>query len=206
MSKVAAVLVLAACGSHPAAISDASSNTLDAPDGAPMRRACTNQLGTALSNDVYGRLDGVLVAIVQPGGSNCNADDDHLHLQVLTNGAVYDIAVDIGSSTANDGHTTTRELAFPAWSEGWHPGVIEDYVSIGVHSTDLPNEPHLQIASEITADLVTVNHISIFATGYGPDGAHLVHRNGEGHDGFVVTEPLSSPSHARLFSFSSQTF
>ena len=203
---VVLALVLAACGS-PASTRDGGGGdgSVDANDGTPVRQACTNSLGSALTQ-VYGRLDGTLVAIVQPGGSNCNADSDHVHLQVMTNGAVYDIAVDIGSSTANDGHTTTRELTFPAWSEGWHTGVDEDYVSLGIHSTDLPNEPHTQIASEITADLATVNHISIFGTGYGPDGAHLVHRNGSGHDGFVVSEPLSTPSHARLFSFSSQTF
>jgi hypothetical protein len=46
----------------------------------------------------------------------------------------------------------------------------------------------------------------VFATGYGPDGAHLVHRNGNGRDGLVVTQPLSRPAHVRMFSFSSQTF
>jgi hypothetical protein len=56
------------------------------------------------------------------------------------------------------------------------------------------------------ADLANANHISIYGTGYGPDGAHLIHRNGGGHDGLLITQPLSTPSHARLFSFSSQAF
>jgi hypothetical protein len=51
-----------------------------------------------------------------------------------------------------------------------------------------------------------VNHISVFGTGYGPDGAHLIHRNGQGHDGLLVTQPLSTPAHARLFSFTTQAF
>ena len=56
-------------------------------------------------------------------------------------------------------------------------------------------------------ELATVNYVSIYGTGYTTDdGAHLIHRNGQGHDGLVVTHPLSATGHARLFSFSSQTF
>jgi hypothetical protein len=63
-----------------------------------------------------------------------------------------------------------------------------------------------QLTQDLTSDLATVNHISVFATGYGPDGAHLVHYNGSDHDGAVITEPLSNPAHLRLFSFTTQTF
>jgi hypothetical protein len=171
-----------------------------------MRRPCTTQLGSALS-PTYGRLDGFLVALVQPGSSGCNGDSSHLHLQVLSNGAVYDVAVNVGSSSMSDVHSTTIDLALQPWAEGWHTSVTEDYVSLGVHSNQLPLEAsEQQLATDITADLATANHISIFATGYGPDGMHLVHRNGGGADGMIVTKPLSTPSHARLFSFSSQTF
>ena len=185
--------------------------TADAPfmtvdDGTPTRLpACTNQLGSSLTQ-TFGRLDGFLVAIVQPGAHTCNGDTDHMHLQVRANGAVYDIAVNVGSATADDVHTMKLDLALPAWSEGWHPAVVDDYVARGIHSTAIPLEPRAQVASDLNADLATANHITVFATGYGPDGAHLVHRNGNGHDGLVVTDPLSTPSHARVFSFSTQTF
>jgi hypothetical protein len=62
------------------------------------------------------------------------------------------------------------------------------------------------LTQDLMNDLATANHVSVFATGYGPDGAHLVHRNGSNHDGMVVTDPLSTPSHARMFSFSDQQF
>lgn len=212
MRTVVLVCLLAACGSSSGKV-DANrgdgarvDGTLDAVDGTPTRQQCTSQFGNGLTA-VYGRLDGYLVAIVQPGGGGCNADSSHVHLQVKMNGAIYDVAVNVGSTgTTDDVHTTTRDLPLPEWSEGWHPGVLEDYVSLGLHSTDLTLEPRSQIASELTADLANVNHISIFGTGYGPDGAHLIHRNGGGHDGLVVTSPLSSPSHARMFSFTNQTF
>jgi hypothetical protein len=213
MRAVVLLCSLAACGSSPAAHDAAPGDgastvdgTLDANDGTPVRQACTNQLGTALTS-VYGRLDGYLVAIVQPGGGGCNADSDHVHLQIKMNGAIYDVAVNVGSTGGTDDvHTTTRDKPLPAWSEGWHPGAIEDYVSLGLHSADLTLEPRSQIAAELTADLANVNHISIFGTGYGPDGAHLIHRNGSGHDGLVVTNPLSTPAHLRMFSFTDQAF
>jgi hypothetical protein len=205
MRPAALVLVLTACGSSHA-VADASADApVDAADGAPIRQACTNQFGSALTA-VYGRLDGILVAVVPPGGRGCNADSDHVHLQVRMNGDIYDVAVNVGSTAQDDVHTTTRELTLPTWSEGWHPGVLEDYVSLGVHSTDIPLGTHTQNIADLMADLTTANHISVFGTGYGPDGSHLIHRNGGGHDGLVVTEPLSTPAHARLFSFSSQTF
>lgn len=213
MRTAVLVCFLGACGSSSPAKVDghvgdgkAVDGLLDAVDGTPTRQPCTNQFGSALTS-VYGRLDGYLVAIVQPGANNCNGDSSHVHLQVKMNGAIYDVAVNVGSTgTTDDVHTTTRDIPLPQWSEGWHPGVLEDYVSLGVHSTDLPLEPRSQIASEVTADLANVNHISIFGTGYGPDGAHLIHRNGGGHDGMIVMTPLSSPSHVRMFSFTSQAF
>lgn len=172
-----------------------------------MRQACTGQFGSALSTS-YGRLDGYLVAIVPPGNGGCNADADHVHLQVKMNGAIYDVAVNVGSSAQDDVHTTTKELDLPVWSEGWHTGatVLEDYVSLGVHSTAIPLGTHTQNVADLMADLANANHISVYGTGYGPNGSHLIHRNGGGHDGLVITEPLSVPAHARLFSFSSQTF
>jgi hypothetical protein len=209
---VVLVCLLGACGSSSPAKIDARpgdgavDGLLDAVDGTPTRQPCTSQFGRGLTS-AYGRLDGYLVAIVQPGGGGCNADSSHVHLQVKMHGAIYDVAVNVGSTgTANDVHTATRDIPVPQWSEGWHPGVLEDYVSLGVHSTDLPLEPRAQIASELTADLASVNHISVFGTGYGPDGTHLIHRNGGGHDGLIVMDPLSSPAHVRMFSFTNQAF
>ena len=182
----------------------ADASVADPGDGTPMRRPCVEQLGSGLTTS-YGRLDGVLVAIVPPGSNKCHGDADHVHLQILANNMTYDVAVNVGVQ-AQDVHTTTRELAFPAWSEGWHPGAHEDYATLGVHTADIPLQTSSQIISALDADLATANHITIFATGYGSNGAHLVHENGGGHDGMVVTHPLSSPAHARLFSFSGQSF
>jgi len=75
-----------------------------------------------------------------------------------------------------------------------------------VHSSALPLLSKAVVVSTLMTDLASVNHISIYTTTYGNNGAHLVHRNGNGHDGLVVTRPLSTPSHVRMLSFSNQSF
>lgn len=182
-------------------------------DGTPMRQPCTSNFGTALpSSGTFGRLDGYLVAIVPPGSTNgCNDDSSHVHLQIKMNNAIYDIAIDATDSQTrtDDVHTGTLDIPMPsgpAWSEGFHTGVLLDYPSLGVHSSALPLQTKAQIVSAFQTDLATVNHISIYTTTYGNNGAHLVHRNGSGHDGAVVTEPLSPTAHVRLLSFSEQSF
>lgn len=177
-------------------------------DGTAMRRPCTSSFGTQITQ-AFGRLDGILVAIVPPGNGPCNADQNHVHLQILANGAIYDAAVNVGSDTGvQDVHTGTREvyMAGPAWAEGWHTGFGSSYISLGVHDTDLALQTSAQITSAIQADLATANHISVFGTGYGPEGLHLVHHQSSQRDGMVVREPLSQPGIARLFAFDNQPF
>lgn len=221
------LIVLAACGSGvasqpdaPVVVHDGSPDAavdavvaVDASgDGTPMRMPCTSQFGKALpSAGTFGRLDGYLVAVVDPGTtSGCNADDSHVHLQISMSGAIYDIAIDVtdGTTHMDDVHTGTLDIAMPGepWAEGFHTGESVDYPTLGVHAADLPLLTKAQMIAAIDGDLATANHVSIFATTYGGDGAHLVHRNGGKHDGLLVTVPLAATPHLRLFSFSDQTF
>lgn len=209
---------LVACGSSPATTDgsiDAVPNDgrIHVDDGTPVRQACTSSFGNALSaSPTFGRLDGYLVAIVPPGnGSACNADSSHVHLQVRMNGGIYDVAIDVTDAMTgvDDVHTTTRDRAMPVdlpWAEGWHTSLLDDYVALGLHSTDLPLVPKTELVALLQQDLATVNHISVYATTYGADGTHLVHRNGNGKDGLIVTQPQSIPAHLRFFSFTDQAF
>ncbi|HEY4177934.1 MAG TPA: hypothetical protein VGM90_13900 [Kofleriaceae bacterium] len=212
------LLLLIGCGGSSSMPGDgnvADDSSVDAApivvdDGAPTRITCKpqNQLGSALTTS-YGRLDGILVAIVPPGGGGCQADNNHLHLQIRMNNQVYDVAVNVGDETGvEDVHSTTREIAMPGipWQEGWHTAVSANYPTLGVVATDLPLRTTAELVGDLMNDLSSANHISVFATGYGSDGAHLVHRNGNSRDGLIVTEPLSRPAHVRMFSFTGQAF
>jgi hypothetical protein len=213
----AITIALAACGgtsatpdaSGPDAAADAAVGGPDAPDqadGTPTRVACTNNLGSALTS-VHGRLDGYLVSIVPTTSHNCNGDNQHVHLQVRANGAVYDVAVNVSDPQNVDYLAKDHALPDGAWSEGWHPGQagVLDYPSIGVHAGDFAPTPQAALESDLDTELANANHVSIFMTGYGPDGGHLVHRNGNGTDGAIVIDPLGPPR-MLMFHFSTQSF
>jgi len=187
-----------------------SSTPPDGDDGTPVRRACTGNFGSGMSS-AFGRLDGFLVSIIQPGeGSGCNGDAHHVHLQVQVKDSVYDIAVNVSSNqgTPNvDFEKIHAPLAGGSWSEGWHTGASFDYPgNLSAHSDDFQTYTPSTLTNEVTNDLTTVNHISVFTTGYGATGGHLIHRNGSNHDGALVLQPLSSSPQYLLFHFASQTF
>lgn len=165
---------------------------------APIRRACTSVFGTGLSND-YGILDGRLVSIVPEGVTKCNGDRTHVHLQVLMAGSVYDIAVN------TDGLTT--EVQAPpvggAFREGWRVRPRFDYATdLNVHSTAFRTTN----ATTIERRLANVDRIRVYGIGYGPDGAHLIHRNGNARDGALLLNPDGPTSPYLLFRFVDQTF
>ncbi|HWL88221.1 MAG TPA: lamin tail domain-containing protein [Polyangiaceae bacterium] len=179
-------------------------------DGTPTRQQCTGNFGAALSTS-FARLDGFLVSIIQPGqGSSCNGDANHVHLQVLMKGGIYDVAVNVDSNQGTPNvnfEKLSAPLADGAWSEGWHTADSFDYVNtLGAHSGDFPSFTPSQLAQEVTNDLATVNHISVFMTGYSGAGGHLIHRNATNQDGAIVTQPLSSNPQYLLFHFANQTF
>jgi Lamin Tail Domain len=106
----------AGVGTPDAATVDAASSG----DGTPTRVPCTNSFGSAMTA-TFGRLDGFLVSIVNPGTSGCSGDAHHVHLQVKVNGGIENIAVNIDSKVGNpdvDFLTINAALKDGAWSEG----------------------------------------------------------------------------------------
>lgn len=175
-------------------------------DGPPTRQQCTGNFGTALTT-AHGRLDGYLVSIVAPGGSKtCNGDSSHVHLQVMMNSAIYDVAVDTGSS-GDDIYYLATNMTIPdgTWSEGWHPTDALSYKSLGIKSTQLTQLSPATAATTVENDLATANHISVFGTGYNANGMHLIHYD-NGKDGAIVIDPQSSASRILLFRFSEDSF
>jgi hypothetical protein len=183
---------------------DAGPDITYVDDGAPTRVACTSNFGSGLTVD-HGRLDGILVAIVPVTQKSCNGDSSHVHLQVRSKGATYDVAVNTDVLFAE------RDHAMPggAWTDGWHAGVPLDYVKdFVIHSGNFATLTADQLAQKVEQSLASANHVSIFATGYGSDGVHNVHRRGGGYndDGAIVLEPLSPVPHVLMFCFSDQGF
>jgi hypothetical protein len=183
------------------------------PDGPPSyTSACTplaSETGTAIDT-MHGRLDGYLAFVVPIGGSHaCNGDDSHLHLQIRAGTDIYDVAVDTGKFT---GDVSLYEADMPipdgAWAEGWHGADDLTYTSLGIHSTEFAPEDPTTLGAKLQAELAGVNHIAVFGTGYAQgNGCHDVHyESGNGHDGAIVLEPLSTSPHMLFFRFSTDTF
>jgi hypothetical protein len=202
-------LLLAGCGGAPdgaLATDDESALTGSGggtSDGTPQRQPCTNDLGSGLTG-TFGRLDGVIAAVVPPGRGSCNADEHHVHLQVLSAGQIYDVAVNI-----DGGFIATKDVPLPkgAWADGWHAGGQLDYVTdLGLHDADFQTGSESALDQQIEAALANANHVSVFATLYSHSGVHEVHRHGQGNDGLLVLDPLSPDAHAFAFHFSNQSF
>jgi hypothetical protein len=208
-SFTATALFLSACASsvdgdtQAADALTSSASTPPGDDGTPTRVPCTSRFGTQLSGS-FGRLDGIVVAVVPPGHGSCNADAHHVHVQVLSQGQTYDVAVNTDA-----GFIATKDMALPggAWSDGWHSGGTLDYATdLGLHVADFQAGSEADLDQQLETALANANHISVFATLYSHGGVHLVHRRGQGHDGLLVTDPLSPTSHVFAFHFSNQTF
>jgi len=204
-------------GTPDAGVPDAGGGTPDAGgggggtgDGTPTRQPCTGAFGSAMTA-AFGRLDGFLVAVVNPNTTtSCRGDDNHLHLQVKVNGGIEDIAVNVASTTGNpnvDFRTVSAALRGGAWTEGWHPGQTLDYPgNLGASSTSFTEETLTQLTASIDNLIANANHVSIFATGFDPTGGHLIHRQGGGHDGAIVINPTTSSPTYLLFHFTNQSF
>ena len=205
-------VIAAACGSSPAPAG------VDAPPPLPdagKDAACASSFGSALTN-AFGRVDGTVVAVVQPADPNCAQENsDHVVVQVHMNGDVYRMVVNV-LSDSGDPMIRVRELdaalPAPAFAEGWHTGILLDYpTSLGLHSTDADWQPmSMADATARIGNAITIGApISVYATSTGgtkADSAHLIHREGGNHDGAIVLSPDGATPHWFVFDFSDQTF
>jgi hypothetical protein len=184
-----------------------------APDAPVITGKCADTFGSALTEG-FGRLDGVVYAVQKPSDTQCvMPNSDHVVLQVLWNGAVYRMVVNVqgsGADTQVRFGAFPRALPAPAFAEGWHAGVALDYVTtLGVHSTDAAFAPSTanDLVAAIAKEIAPGDPVSVYATsGAGrPESAHLVHRNVTNQDGAIVVSPRTSPK-LLLFHFANQTF
>lgn len=186
------------------ASADLTASDASAGDGTPVRKACVSSFGSGLSG-TSGRLDGTVVAVVSPGTRTCSGDRTHVHLQVLSNGSVYDVAANV-----DGGYIAEKDVPLPkgAFAEGWHRGASLDYVSdLGLHSTDFRTGSLSDLTQELETALASANHVSVFGTIYNHGGMHLIHRSKSGgSDGAIVTEPLAPQARVFAFHFDSQSF
>jgi hypothetical protein len=213
---VAAAIAISLFACREPEVSSDASKSIDASfDAAFSKDAdCASMFGNKLT-DSHGRIDGTVVAIVNPGNSRCALPNrNHVVVQVRLLGAVYRMVVNVESNGADPKiRTMTKQhpLVGGPFAEGWYPENNFDYATdLAVHNTDAAWAPK-SIAEATTwiADAINIGDpISIFATSGGgtfSNSAHLVHRDGVNTDGALVVTPTTNPTYL-LFSFADQTF
>lgn len=209
--RIALLLLLVACGSDPATTVDAAIDAAaDADDGKAAN--CASTFGTALT-DAFGRLDGTVRAIVPPAHPTCaQPNSSHVVVQIDMNGAAYRMVVNVMSRSSDPRiftHAHDGALVGPAWSEGWHTGVMLDYTVLGVQSTAFVPRDMADAVAMIDDAIPIGERISVFATSSGgtkADSAHLVHRNAPGADGAIVVGSDTAMPRYLLFRFADQSF
>jgi hypothetical protein len=214
--------LLVGCGAEPqgdgsasqAARVDGGLGAGDAGIDGSKAAACAAEFGTLLTAP-YGRLDGTVLAVVEPGNPVCpRPNRSHVVLQVTAQGAPYRLVVNV-MSTFDGVDPNVRHRVFshglpaPAWAEGWHPGVELDYPSaLGVHSGDpeFVAYPMPELARRVVDVIPLGGHVSVYAATSGGDSAHKVHRNSNRADGAIVLEADGEAPRWLLFHFANQTF
>ncbi len=204
--------LVAACGGSSADGADAAVDAVLTDGG--KEAACASTFGDALT-DAFGRVDGTVIAVVAPGIQSCAMpNSDHLVVQVEFGGDVYRMVVNVQSNGADPnirGRVLSAPLPAPAFAPGWHPGLSLDYANdLDVHSdTGWESLALANAAARIAAAIEIGDPIAVYATSSGgtyAHSAHLVHRNGGGHDGALVIDPTGADPMWLLFSFADQTF
>jgi hypothetical protein len=171
---------------------------------------CASTFGNALTN-AFGRLDGTVLAVVQPGNMKCALpNSDHVVLQVTMKGAAYRMVINV-KSTVGDPNVQYLKLDHalpgPAWDEGWHTGLALDYVAdFGVHAKDFTPHPLAELSNIVADDITIGQKVSVYATSSGGASAHEVHRNDGKVDGAVILDPDGAAPRALLFHFADQSF
>jgi hypothetical protein len=191
-----------------------ASDAATAADAFKPTGMCAATFGSALTEG-FGRVDGTVYAVQKPSDTSCVfPNSDHVILQVLMNGAVYRLVINVQSDRGGADPKIRiamlpHALPPPAFAEGWHLGAGLDYVtSLGAHS-DASFTPLVlaDAVTKIATEVKVGDLVSVYGTsGNGrPESAHLIHRNKTNADGAIVVNPTTSPRFV-LFHFDSQTF
>jgi hypothetical protein len=175
---------------------------------------CADTFGNALTAG-FGRLDGVVYAIQKPSDTQCAIPNkDHVVVQVLMNGAVYRMVVNVqsdrpGADPRVRWATIAHALPEPAFAEGWHAGVALDYVAtLGASDALMQPLAMADLVAKIAGEVKVGDAVSVYATsGAGrPESTHLVHRNKTNEDGAIVLSPNTATPTILLFAFDGQSF
>lgn len=173
---------------------------------------CASTFGDAIPKG-FSRLDGTVLAVVQPKDKGCpRPNGDHVIVQVVAGGANYRMVVNVASDRPGADPrvgfaTVEHALVGPAWAEGPHKNIDLDYVVQLDEHADAFTPYDMEPLSQRIADALTIGApVSVFASSDGGDSAHKIHRNAQSEDGAIIVDPTGPSPKWLLFRFQNQTF
>jgi hypothetical protein len=190
------------------------SGASDAAKDSGITGECAKTFGNALTEG-FGRIDGLVYAVQKPSDTQCVLpNSDHLVLQVLMNGAVYRMVVNVLNTRAGQDPkiryaALPHAMLAPAYAEGWHTKLTLDYATtLDAHVAAFTPYEMNELVAKAASELVIGAPVSVYATSGKdrPESAHLVHRNKNQEDGAIVVGPTSASPKFLLFHFPDQTF
>lgn len=138
-------------------------------------------------------------------------NSSHVVVQIEMKGAVYRMVINVKSDQGIERRIFTSETNAPLpgepWSDGWHPATLDYAADLQKHSEDFSPQEKDDASAWIEDALQLGAKISVFGTADGkPESAHLIHHNGQQHDGALVVDPTGSSPRWLLFRFDEQVF
>jgi hypothetical protein len=206
-----------------AVLSDASVDAETAPDSSsvdagPVDKAarCASTFGSGLTKP-FGRLDGIVRAVVPPAHPTCpQPNGTHLILQLDAGQPLetYRVVVNVASDRAGDARVRFRAFEHPSlapWVDGWHGNTPLDYVrDLGLQSEATGFAPMEQAAlvQTVTDAIPLGASVSAYSSTSGGASSHLIHRvdTASNQDGALVIHRPGREPLWLVFHFATQTF
>ncbi len=204
----------AASGSAGAGASsgDGEAGSGGAPVGDDKAALCADTFGDAIPKG-FSRLDGTLLAVVQPKDEDCpRPNGDHVIIQVTTGGQHYRMVVNVQSDRPDADPRVglaivEHAMVGPAWADGVRKFLDLDYVlDLDAHADSFTPYELAPLSQRIADELTIGAKVSVYASSDGGDSAHKIHRNSRSEDGAIVIDPTGATPKWLLFRFQNQTF
>lgn len=173
---------------------------------------CADTFGDAIPKG-FSRLDGTLLAVVQPKDVGCpRPNADHVIIQMTTGGQNYRMVVNVQSDRPDADPRVglaivQHAMVGPAWADGVRKFLDLDYVlDLDVHADAFTPHELAPLSQRIADELTVGAKISVYASSDGGDSAHKIHRNARSEDGAIVVDPTGTSPRWLLFRFQNQSF
>ncbi len=187
-------------------------------DAGPIDKAagCASAFGSGLTKP-FGRLDGIVRAVVPPAHPTC-ALPNGTHLVVQLDAGqpleTYRVVVNVASDRGGDGRVRFRAFEHPAlapWANGWHVNTPLDYArDLGLQSEATGFVPMEQAAlvQAVTDAIPLGASVSAYSSTSGGASSHLIHRvdTASNRDGALVIHRPGREPLWLVFHFATQTF